>query len=486
MAISDKLEYLNDTKTLLKQKINNLGGSITDETTFREYANQLQNVYDNLPKTSYQTGTEITLSPTLKGKLDYDSGKVGYGDTSQDSTTGKNLLPPTEDFTSTSDGVTIKGEKGIYEFSGSSVTSAKMVDKAVITPYEIKANDYLHVKNDATDTNCTFNFVFSDNSSTNLQAFNTTDKKFALTSYVGKTISKIRLYTGANYGGTKIIMTPMIVNNVSTTTDYEQYTGGIPSPNPLYPQPIKNVTGDNEVVVNSKNLFNYATDFKGSPSLSNYITNNNDGTFTTTGTTGLPHAVTKTLSAGTYTISIQAVEGYSLDNMYVRVANTSGNTTSYTFTLAETTEVIFDIRTQTSIVKFYIQIEKSSTATDYTLYQNQTLPLNLGTIELNKIGDYQDYIYKNNGKWYKHEEIEKIASYNGETITTDYMSTTGQLTTGATVYYGKTATDIEITDTTLINQLEAISNANSYNGTTYITSSGSLPMIIKARALKGE
>ena len=86
MAISDKLEYLNDTKQLLKDKINNLGGSIDDNTTFREYANQLQNVYDNYPKTEYQEGTEITLSNTLKGKLDYDNGIVGIGQSSQDGT----------------------------------------------------------------------------------------------------------------------------------------------------------------------------------------------------------------------------------------------------------------------------------------------------------------------------------------------------------------------------------------------------------------
>jgi hypothetical protein len=32
----------------------------------------------------------------------------------------------------------------------------------------------------------------------------------------------------------------------------------------------------------------------------------------------------------------------------------------------------------------------------------------LGNIELNKIGDYQDRIYKDNGKWYVEKNIEKI------------------------------------------------------------------------------
>lgn len=37
---------------------------------------------------------------------------------------------------------------------------------------------------------------------------------------------------------------------------------------------------------------------------------------------------------------------------------------------------------------------------DYTVH--------LGTLELAKIGTYQDYIYKSNGNWYKHAEIEKL------------------------------------------------------------------------------
>ena len=65
---ADKGEYLNTTKSLLKDKINNLGGEITDETTFREYANQLQEVYDNIPKTEFQEGSELNLGKTIKDR----------------------------------------------------------------------------------------------------------------------------------------------------------------------------------------------------------------------------------------------------------------------------------------------------------------------------------------------------------------------------------------------------------------------------------
>ena len=85
---AQKLTYLNDTKGLIKQSINNLGGNITSQTTFRNYATQLENIYQNLPKVN-GTGTSLSLSPTIKGRLS----STPKGDTYQYTTTGKNLLP---------------------------------------------------------------------------------------------------------------------------------------------------------------------------------------------------------------------------------------------------------------------------------------------------------------------------------------------------------------------------------------------------------
>ena len=53
--------------------------------------------------------------------------------------------------------------------------------------------------------------------------------------------------------------------------------------------------------------------------------------------------------------------------------------------------------------------------------------------KLNSINDIVDELDIVTGKGIKR--IGKIDSYNGESITTNYMSTTGKLTTGATVYY---------------------------------------------------
>ena len=172
---------------------------------------------------------------------------------------------------------------------------------------------------------------------------------------------------------------------------------------------------------------------------------------------------------------------------------------------------------------FYPQLEKGSKANHYTPYG--TTP-----IELNKIGTYQDYIYKNGGKWYVHKEFNKIdlgtltwnryqfgsnyafyvnvpTKYSGQSVgglcetypvtrnatgpgmldnkTMDTQSNQTYIyirddsytdartfktsLNGVLLYYPlRTATNTEITDTTLINQLNNIEKAYSYNGTTNI------------------
>lgn len=61
--------------------------------------------------------------------------------------------------------------------------------------------------------------------------------------------------------------------------------------------------------------------------------------------------------------------------------------------------------------------------TDGTVSENYTL--NLGTIELCKIGDYQDYIYKSGDDWYLHKETTKTVfdgteNWNYGSISTFY------------------------------------------------------------------
>ena len=45
-SINEKLNYINETKSLIKDKLNDLGSEIEDETTFRDYAEKIENLYE--------------------------------------------------------------------------------------------------------------------------------------------------------------------------------------------------------------------------------------------------------------------------------------------------------------------------------------------------------------------------------------------------------------------------------------------------------
>ena len=85
MSISSRItqieNHLKDDYTELEK----LGVSVEDRNieNIKDMANQ---IYAKFPKTDYAEGSNITLSNTLKGKLDFDNDIVGYGQTSQEGT----------------------------------------------------------------------------------------------------------------------------------------------------------------------------------------------------------------------------------------------------------------------------------------------------------------------------------------------------------------------------------------------------------------
>jgi hypothetical protein len=241
------------------------------------------------------------------------------------------------------------------------------------------------------------------------------------------------------------------------------------------------------------------------------------------------------------------------------------NTSPTTITLqANTAKVIWSVDNTDSLYFENLQIERGSTATSYEPYvgstaspnpdypqevqtvtgeqtitvsdgnsQSQSYTVNLGSIELCKIGDYQDYIYKSGEDWYVHKEITKLtfvsadfdydasiprvykdlSSYRLVLPTDQYavapiisnkfvahssdyvysqkqdgfaLSTSGFMSfvdtkwssssealsdADGTIVFAAlaTPTDTQITDATLIGQLNALNAGETYDGTTVIT-----------------
>lgn len=138
--------------------------------------------------------------------------------------------------------------------------------------------------------------------------------------------------------------------------------------------------------------------------------------------------------------------------------------------------------------------------------ESQNYPINLGDIELCKIGTYQDYIYESNGNWFKKNNVKvatdiigstsktisdmvsnaTVYSYCGGTVSGTTITYSSELLVANTIYYPTTTpTDTQITDTTLITQLNNIKKAYSYDTQTNISQTNTdKPFIIYAEAIR--
>ena len=247
------------------------------------------------------------------------------------------------------------------------------------------------------------------------------------------------------------------------------------TPTPDTPQDIHVVTGDNTLQVVGKNL---------AGEISRVAIGNSEASPTgqqlLIGGTNYRGCVVRVVSGTTISIS----RGDTTSNSrfrygFVKIVENNAPVYNYTSKDSELKVENITVPSEMQYLIVYLsntgqttnnfQVEIGSTATTYEPYQAKTQTIHLGTIELAKIGDYTDKIFKDNGKWYLEKNIEKIENYNGETIDTSYISSTGGLDIGATVYYQLTTPTItEITDETLIAQLENVlkmhTNKNVTNG----------------------
>lgn len=154
--------------------------------------------------------------------------------------------------------------------------------------------------------------------------------------------------------------------------------------------------------------------------------------------------------------------------------------------------------TTVNITNLGIQFEKGSTQTsftpegkgfinekisnsDNTQSQNFTIPCQQA---MRSIGNVRDEFIKQDGLWYEKHTIGVIENYNGETITTDFISTTGSLSTGAFVQYVLDEPNyIECTQEQA-EALESIIRAYTYEPITNINSTDETPAYLNVTYYK--
>ena len=353
------------------------------------------------------TGTGNPIEATITdeaGKM--ESFKLD-GDTYQQTYTGKNLLAFADEET-TRAGIDITWRAGKATLSGKATST-----QVFITDY--------HANNLAAGT---YTFSMGGVEAPHRFIFRTFDaNNQTIASYTleqGNTSVEVTIAgTEAKY---RIVMLG-IVNNEYDETDYfqlesgstatlfEPYVGGVPAPNPSYPQPIQTVTGEQTVTVVGKNKYPFSdTTWASTQTSSQWCFQN--GSVNAYGATITDKTNCKlTLPAGTYTMSafglssniinIQAcANGESTETILTSPSNINSENLSSTITLAETTTLCVRYRVTNpslGIGNTKIQIEKAESASAYTPYSKQTLPINLGKNLLDSSSYTDGYINQDGG-----------------------------------------------------------------------------------------
>ncbi len=511
---------------------------VNQETLDESQAEQDTNIEDNRKDIDFieglidqfetvdGNGTDLELDDTAEYKM----AKLDMlGNSSQFSTTGKNLLNVESDLEFTrSKTVSVNIPAGIYYITNNGTTTSD--DTTRVT---IRFNN----------NNKTYNVSVNDSVGVTL----TTDET---TIYL---YSKVDYPTSAGVSAT--------IKNLMISVDggtYEPYTNGA-SPNPDYPQNVKSVTGENNVIIRTDNLFDKNNLIYNKRLDSNGELTINDNNVCTT------DYFIKVEPNTTY-YSSQKLSGTRCVCCYDNNKNHLQRLmylNTYTFTtLANTSYIKMSLYTNGAENEpgvEYEQLVKGSTApTSYVEHQEQNYQLSLGDMELcsSLDGTIRDGIIGKPNEWYKREywhkfslngseTVQTINSYNKEIfrIRNIYSSATsleicthykfykqanysdyailpsygdslqirddrflenGVLNVASyktwlqtqynndvpvTIWYALgTPQDILITDTTLIEQLNDIyNNAHSYSGVTNITTTyedGNEQMYLDASAIR--
>ena len=560
--IATKLTYLNTTKQKIKDSINNIGGNITSETTFRQYVAALESIYQSMPKVS-GTGTTLSLSPTLKGLMQ----STLKGNTYQKTIAGNQLFDYTNtdnyvnsgnsNLTKITNGIRIATtNQGTNRFASvilgeySNFSGKTISISGTITPSSTNNSSW-----QLWYMNSSKSLISQIDSNTNTNFTKTlTSSPPTNTYYLALVLYNTRSVTSV--AGMTTDFTNIMINEGSTYLPYEEYVGSTPitktpSPNPDFPQDIHNVSGNNSIVVCGKNLCNNI-----SLNLALVYTNE---TIITDATSGTMYAkvpkntditITKTDITNRFRVGLlnKIPEANDTFHLVYKSDNSSVLTTTINTMEYEYVAVQYTNQSQTT----NIMINVGTQPTTYEAYNGTTYPINLPSgMELSKIGTYQDYIYKDSDKWYLHKEIGKVlfdgseewqigntgtsnwyyyfnssyipiqniqtssyglcshynianignnntnqgisllsngilrVRYGTEDTTTNYK--TWLSTHNIELYYVLgTTTYTEITDSTLLSQLEAIYNAKSKNGTTNINQENNdLSFILDVSALLG-
>lgn len=250
MSIETEFESTITNVKNAYQGLDNLGATIPENKTIENIKSCLDEIYNKFPKTSYAEGTEITLSNTLKGKLDFDNGVVGIGQSSQDSTQGYQLVDVSTSEIKSQSNITASKDGNVISMNGTANALGILADVSnFILPESGNTYTFKVIVEGGEWTAGQIGFRLLSSGGTQLYASQANySQKYVVqqASYSG-TPAKLQIYFTSTsvFNNAKIRLLLTLGND--TTKSFEPYTGGQPSPNPSYPQDIKVVRGKNRL-----------------------------------------------------------------------------------------------------------------------------------------------------------------------------------------------------------------------------------------------
>jgi len=299
------------------------------------------------------------------------------GNTTQYTTTGKNLLPPTI-ATNTKNGITLTNNgDGSYTLNGTATANTTF---SIALPNELNGTYTAQGNNPVANSGVSFRILNSSNTSALSMTLNAINKQNVGATITGGTQQAIRIENGTTLNN--FIVKPMLQSG-SSATSWEKYTGGQASPNPTFPQQINNVTGLQEVDIVGKNYINSKTLNSSCSSIGSINLNQSDDYLGVNGLVKVEPNTTYTITFYDYNnlTSMPTLWLGTYDKNKTFIARVSQVNTR-TFTTDSNTYYIFPYLYSSRIdftnINGNVQLERGSQATDFEEYKGKSYEINLG------------------------------------------------------------------------------------------------------------
>ena len=318
------------------------------------------------------TGSEFTLLHTLNKKFKILNIK---GQTSQVQLTGKNLLDLSNLETETIEGITYTPhyENGLLQYVNVNGTATANSVYSLKTSFELASGSYVLNGCPSSGSWSTYSLDYGNKNDSGSGNSFTLEESYSGQAYIrignGTTVNNIKFY-------------PMIRLSSVTDNSYEPYCGGIPAPNSIYKIPIKNVTGNANVKIQNKNLFDYST----TQQVSYYIDPTNGNKYTADGNyisdyISVKENITyvrnniKFIDNLTFFSSLTFYDGnknYLSGQWWSTTTFTTPVNAKYIRLCTSTNRSSMTEEVQSFLQEF--QLEEGTTATTYVEHQEQNLP----------------------------------------------------------------------------------------------------------------